>query len=182
MIEAVVESISAHLLSNHRVVILKEIDGDRQLPIWIGDFEAEAITRELRQEDTPRPYPYHLLRAAIEALGGVIESVAVAELTQDVFHGRIVINQNGRAIELDSRASDAIALALRCNCPIFVDERVMDVAGIRPGQGDDGEGEETSFTAGASQRAEASRAGDDRLNIFRDFIDTLDLDDFGRQR
>ncbi|MGH2550560.1 MAG: bifunctional nuclease family protein, partial [Thermomicrobiales bacterium] len=134
MIEAVVESISAHLLSSNRVVILKEVDGERQLPIWIGDFEAEAITRELRHEETPRPLPYQLLRSAIEALGGVIESVAVAELTQEVFHGRIVINQNGRTIELDSRASDAIALAMRVNCPIFVDERVMDVAGIRPGE------------------------------------------------
>jgi bifunctional DNase/RNase len=181
MIEAVVESISAHLLSNHRVVILKEVDGDRQLPIWIGEFEAEAITRELRQEETPRPFPYHLLRSAIESLGGVVESVAVAELTQDVFHGRVVINQNGRTIELDSRASDAIALALRCNCPIFVDERVMDVAGIRPGETTDEESE-GSFTAGASQRAESGHGGDDRLNIFRDFIDTLDLDDFGRQR
>lgn len=181
MIEAVVESISAHLLSSNRVVILKEVDGDRQLPIWIGDFEAEAITRELRHEETPRPLPYQLLRSAIEALGGVIESVAVAELTQEVFHGRIVINQNGRTVELDSRASDAIALAMRCNCPIFVDERVMDVAGIRPGEIEDDEAE-SGFPAATSQRAEASRAGDERLNIFRDFIDTLDLDDFGRQR
>lgn len=181
MIEAVVESISAHLLSSNRVVILKEVDGERQLPIWIGDFEAEAITRELRHEETPRPLPYQLLRSAIEALGGVIENVAVAELTQEVFHGRIVINQNGRTIELDSRASDAIALAMRVNCPIFVDERVMDVAGIRPGEIEDDE-PETGFPATASQRTEANRAGDDRLNIFRDFIDTLDLDDFGRQR
>lgn len=181
MIEAVVESISAHLLSSNRVVILKEVDGERQLPIWIGDFEAEAITRELRHEETPRPLPYQLLRSAIEALGGVIENVAVAELTQEVFHGRIVINQNGRTIELDSRASDAIALAMRVNCPIFVDERVMDVAGIRPGEIEDDE-TEAGFPATASQRTEANRAGDDRLNIFRDFIDTLDLDDFGRQR
>jgi hypothetical protein len=181
MIEAVVESISAHLLSNNRVVILKEVDGDRQLPIWIGDFEADAITRELRHEETPRPYPYQLLKSAIEALGGVVENVAVAELTQEVFHGRVVVNQNGRMIELDSRASDAIALAMRCNCPIFVDERVMDVAGIRPGEIEEEEAE-PSFPSTTPTRADSTRAGDDQLNIFRDFIDTLDLDDFGRQR
>lgn len=183
MIETVVESISVNLVTQNRVVILKEVDGDRQLLIWIGEFEAQSIVIELRHQESPRPLPYDLLRAAIESLGGVVESVVISDLSQDIFFARVVINQQGQTIELDSRASDAIALALRANCPIYVDERVMDVAGVRLDDEEQAEPEtETDSISTPTGRPEAQRTGDDQLSIFRDFIDTLDLDDFGKHR
>jgi len=181
MIETVVESISVNLVTQNRVVILKEVEGDRQLLIWIGEFEAQSIVIELRHQESPRPLPYDLLRSAIESLGGVVENVLISDLSQDIFFARVVINQQGQTIELDSRASDAIALALRCNCPIYVDERVMDVAGVRLDEEDQSETESDSISTPTS-RQEATRGGDDQLSIFRDFIDTLDLDDFGKHR
>jgi bifunctional DNase/RNase len=183
MIETVVESISVNLVTQNRVVILKEVDGDRQLLIWIGEFEAQSIVIELRHQESPRPLPYDLLRSAIESLGGVVENVVISDLSQDIYFARVVINQQGQTIELDSRASDAIALALRCNCPIYVDERVMDVAGVRLDDEDqaDVDIDPDSITT-PTGRAEAQRGGDDQLSIFRDFIDSLDLDDFGKHR
>lgn len=180
MIETIVESISVNLVTQNRVVILKEVDGERQLLIWIGEFEAQAIVIELRHQESPRPLPYDLLRAAIDALGGVVESVVISDLSQDIYFARVIINQNGQTIELDSRASDSIALALRCNCPIYVDERIMDVAGVRLDDDETSEGDADSLST-PSGVGEGGR-GDDQLSIFRDFIDTLDLDDFGKHR
>lgn len=184
MIETVVESISVNLVTQNRVVILKEVDGDRQLLIWIGEFEAQSIVIELRHQESPRPLPYDLLRAAIESLGGVVESVVISDLSQDIYFARVVVNQQGQTIELDSRASDAIALALRASCPIYVDERVMDVAGVRL---DDEQSEtdtdtDTDSISTPTGRADSPPRGDDQLSIFRDFIDSLDLDDFGKHR
>jgi len=130
MIETVVESIRVNLVSNNRVVILKEVDGDRHLPIWIGEFEANAIVIELRHQESPRPLAYDLMRSLIDALGGTVERIIVSDLTQDVFFARVIVNQQGQTIELDARPSDAIALSLRCSCPIFVDESVMEKAGV----------------------------------------------------
>src|SRR6478609_230893 len=179
MIETVVESIRVNLVSNNRVVILKEVDGDRHLPIWIGEFEANAIVIELRHQVSPRPLAYDLLRASIEALGGTVERVIVSDLSQDVFFARVIVSQNGQSIELDARPSDAIALSLRSNCPIFVDESVMEKASVSLDEDEDGDISDTDVTPGS---AEALALGDDRLSVFRDFIDTLDLDDFGRPR
>jgi bifunctional DNase/RNase len=182
MIEAVIESISVNLVTQNRVVILKEVDGDRQLLIWIGEFEAQAIAIELRHEESPRPLPYDLLKSAIESLGGVVDNIVVADVSQDIFIARVVVNQNGQTIELDSRASDALALAMRCGCPIFIDEQVMEVAGVTLDDDEEEDEAEAGQTAATSTRSEPARTGEDHLGIFRDFIDTLDLDDFGRQR
>jgi uncharacterized protein len=184
MIETVVESIRVNLVTQNRVVILKEVGGDRHLPIWIGEFEAQAIMIELRRQTAPRPLPYDVLRAAIDALGGTVENVTVSDLSQDIFYARIVVQHNGQQVEIDSRPSDAIALALRARCPIFVDERVMEHAGVSLDEDDETTAEDTS---GEGQEApastpETSASRDDRLSAFRDFIDTLDLDDFGKQR
>lgn len=180
MIETIVESIRVNLVSNNRVVILKEVSGERHLPIWIGEFEANAIVIELRHQTAPRPLAYDLLRSAIDALGGTVERVIVSDLSQDVFFARIIISQSGQLIELDSRPSDAIALSLRCQCPIFVEESVMEKAGVSLSDEDvDTANSEESLGA---ESTEAVAESGDELSIFRDFIDTLDLDDFGRPR
>jgi bifunctional DNase/RNase len=182
MIETVVESIRVNLVTQNRVVILKEVGGDRHLPIWIGEFEAQAIMIELRKQTAPRPLPYDLLRATIDSLGGVVQNVSVSDLSQDIFYARIVIEHQGQRVEIDSRPSDAIALALRARCPILVDERVMEHAGVslEDEEGDVATTDDTGSTTPPSPESTAS--ADDRLSAFRDFIDTLDLEDFGKNR
>lgn len=178
MIETVVESIRVSLVTQHRVVILKEVSGERHLPIWIGPFEAEAIAMELQSMASARPLPYDLMKSIIGDMGGVVRQVLVTDLSQDVFYARIVIDQNGKSIEIDSRPSDAIALAVRVKVPILVDETVMDKAGVTLEQ----EGEEDE--EGVPDR---ERTGDDvpagtDLSVFRDFINSLDFDDFEKRR
>lgn len=180
MIETVVESIRVSLVTQHRVVILKEVDGERHLPIWIGSYEAEAIAMELQGVTASRPLPYDLMRNIIDDMGGAVERISVTDLSDDVFYARIVLRQNGREIEVDSRPSDAIALAVRARVPIMVDDGVMEKAGVVLSSDDEGDIEPLSEPASP----ELERAGDvdeERLSVFRDFINTLDLDDFDRK-
>lgn len=178
MIETVVESIRVSLVTQHRVVILREVSGERHLPIWIGPFEAEAIAMELQSMPSARPLPYDLMKTMIGDMGGVVRQVLVTELSQDVFYARIVIEQDGKTIEIDSRPSDAIALAVRVKVPILVDESVMEKAGVTLEQ----EGEE-----GDEGVPDRERTGDDvpagsDLSVFRDFINSLDFEDFEKRR
>ncbi len=180
MIETVVESIRVSLVTQHRVVILKEVNGDRHLPIWIGQYEADAIAMELQGHAAARPLPYDLLKAAIGDLGGMVERILITDLSQDVFYARIVVAQNGRSVELDSRPSDAIALAVRAHVPILVDESVMDRAGVSLNGNED---EEAAVRATPAIETEGvSPADEERLTVFRDFINTLDLDDFDKRQ
>ncbi len=173
MIETIVESISINLVTRNRVVLLKEVNGTRHLPIWIGDFEAHAIAMELQSTPSPRPMPYDLIKTLISDLEGVVERVVVNDLAHDVFYAQIVVSIAGRTIEIDSRPSDAIAVAVRVKCPILVADLVMERAGVST---DD---DETDDEDGA----EISPGGrpEDQLGIFRDFINTLDLDDFEKR-
>jgi uncharacterized protein len=180
MIETVVESIRVNLVTQNRVVFLKERHGDRHLPIWIGDFEAQAIAMELQGLESPRPLPYDLIKALIVDLDGTIDRVVITDLSQDVFYARIIVSVVGRTIEVDSRPSDAIALAVRSGASIFVEEAVMERAGVSLDADD--ESEEEAEAQLPSERAQTSAVDDDRLTIFRDFINTLDLDDFERGR
>jgi len=177
MIETVVESIRVNLVTQNRVVILKELEGERHLPIWIGEFEAQAIAMELQGLASPRPLPYDLIKSVIGDLGGTVERILVTDLAQDVFYARIVIGVDGRTVEIDSRPSDAIALAVRTHTPILVEESVMDRAGVNL---DAEEGDEED--GGSGEGPTAQPIDDERLSVFRDFINTLDLDDFDRKR
>jgi bifunctional DNase/RNase len=177
MIETVVESIRVSLVTQHRVVILKEVNGERHLPIWIGAYEAEAIAMELQGVSAARPLPYDLMKALIGDMGGAVDRIVVTDLSQDVFYARIVIQQNGRAVEVDSRPSDAIALAVRARVPILVDDAVMDRAGVTLGEG---EGDEEASLGAEAEPGE--RIDEERLSVFRDFINTLDLDDFDKKK
>ena len=178
MIETVVESIRVSLVTQHRVVILKEVDGERHLPIWIGSYEAEAIAMELQGITASRPLPYDLMRSIIDDMGGAVERIAVTDLSDDVFYARIVLRQNGREVEIDSRPSDAIALAVRSRVPILVEESVMEKAGVMLGADDEGDGEEAS---GHPDLERAEPVNEEQLSVFRDFINSLDLDDFERK-
>ncbi|MDY7039570.1 MAG: bifunctional nuclease family protein [Chloroflexota bacterium] len=160
MIEVTVDSVRVSLLSQHRVVILKDVGAERYLPIWIGPFEADAITIQLQGIEVARPQTHDLLKSVIDVMGAQVRHILVNDLRNDTFYARIVVNSNGRQLEIDSRPSDAIALAVRVAAPIFVEESVMDRAAVTPEEGEQDTGEEE----------------DDRLGVFRDFLDTLDLD------
>ena len=165
MIEVTIDSIRVSLMSQHRVVILKDSESDRYLPIWIGACEADAITIELQGVEVARPFTHDLLKSSINQLGGKIKSVIINDLHNDVFYAQIILDVNGRRMEIDSRPSDALALAVRAKVPVYVNETVMDKAAITP---------EEDISEGA---------GDDKLKSspFKDLIDGLNLDDFGEE-
>lgn len=180
MIETIVESIRVSLVTQARVVILKEVEGERHLPIWIGGFEAEAIAMELQGMSSSRPLPYDLLRSVIGELGGEVRRIVITEINNDVFYARIIVDQNGVGFEIDSRPSDAIALAVRVKAPIFVDDSVMDRAGVR--LDDDEESDDDEPTGPPSRESTTAPINEERLSVFRDFINTLDLDDFEKKK
>lgn len=166
MIEVIIDSIRVSLMSQYRVVILKDTNTDRYLPIWIGPCEADAITIELQEMPPQRPLTHDLLRSTISELGGKVIHILISDLRSDVYYARIVIEVNGKQVEVDSRPSDAIALAVRAKAPIFVADTVMERAAIEPE--DDVE---------ATQREIPPGEETGRLSAFQDFVDSLDLDD-----
>lgn len=171
MIETIVESIRVSLVSQHRVVILKEAEGTRHLPIWIGPYEAESIAMELQGMSAPRPLTHDLLKNVISEIGARVQRILVTNLERDVFYARIVLDLDGRTVEVDSRPSDAIALAVRVKAPILVEEDVMDRAGVVLGE--EGEPEPSS---------EKSEVDDEKLSIFRDFVNSLDIEDLDKPK
>ena len=163
MIELTVHSVLYSLLSRHRVVLLKEEGEERYLPIWIGAHESEAIAMRLQGVSVPRPLTHDLLANVIAQFGGVVKYVVVNDLSNNTFFARIAVQRDGELQLVDARPSDAIALAVRVSAPIYAEESVMEKAGI---------------VASPEIRA-TTPAEEERLGAFRDFVDTLDLDDLG---
>ncbi|MEX0683466.1 MAG: bifunctional nuclease family protein [Dehalococcoidia bacterium] len=178
MVEMTIESIRVSLMNYQRVVILKEKDSDRYLPIWIGPAEADAIAVRLQDVQVARPLTHDLLRGIIDQLGGTIEHIVVSDLSNDTFFARIVVQVDGRTLDIDSRPSDAIALAVRAEVPIFADEAVLEKAGVRLDE--EGGGLE-GVTDGTEETTEVSEEELKKLSPFRDVIEGLDLEDFGKK-
>lgn len=171
-------------------MVLRETDSKRYLPIWIGPFEADAIAMAIQGHEPQRPMTHDLLKAMIGDLGGQLAHIMVNDIQDNTFFARIVIEQNGRLLEVDSRPSDAIALAVRTDIPIFVEARVLDQAGVlfeeeeQTSSSDTSDTSDTSESGDASDTPEPTVAGepepdlnDDAMSIFRNFINTLKLDD-----
>ena len=118
------------------IVILKDAKGDMVLPIWVGLFEASAIALEVEKATTPRPMTHDLLRNLIHGLNARVDRVVVSELRDDTFFAVIWLEQDGEMVTIDARPSDALALALRSDCPIFVDESVLRTAKVIPSPAD----------------------------------------------
>ncbi len=176
MREMSIESIRLSLMNYQRVVILRERESDRFLPIWIGPAEAEAIAVRLQDVSVARPLTHDLLRNAIEQLGGKVSYIVVNDLANDTFFARIVLDVNGQTMEIDSRPSDAIALAVRVEAPIFAEEGVLDRAGVVL----DEEGQPGDDHPEGSKKVDPQEL--ERLGAFKDFIDGLDLSDFDSPR
>jgi len=118
--------------TNMPIVLLKDPQSEALLPIWVGLYEANAIALEVEKSQTPRPLTHDLLKNLIHGLNAHVQRVVVTELKDDTFYAVIWMEQNGEVVALDSRPSDAIALALRTDCPIFVDEDVLRAAKVLP--------------------------------------------------
>jgi bifunctional DNase/RNase len=183
MIEVTIDSIRVSLMNYQRVVILKEKAAERFLPIWIGAAEADAIAVKLQGVTVPRPLTHDLLGSVIEILGANIAFIVVSELKNDTFYAKIVLNVDGGQMEVDSRPSDALALAVRTNAPIYTEEAVLDKAGIlldketgKPIIEREVDGE------GSGERREITEEEIKRMSAFHEFINTLDLDDFDKRK
>jgi bifunctional DNase/RNase len=130
MIELKVDSIRVNLTTNNKIIFLKEVEGNRQMPFWLGDWEARSIAAWLQEIRSPRPEPYDLAAEAIRALGGNVTLVTIRSLEADVFYSTIVLGHGETATELDARPSDAVAMALRFGAPILVPEDLLERAGV----------------------------------------------------
>ena len=171
MVEVVIDSIRVSLMNQQRIVILREVDQERYLAIWVGVYEAEHLTIALQDVEVARPLTYNLFNSVIQALDARILQVEVVALRDETFFGNIVVEANGQVLNIDSRPSDAINLAARLKVPILVASEVMDAAGIIP------EDDEVSEDAEYSDEAPTSGEGEGRLSVFEDFLEQLNLDD-----
>lgn len=176
MVELTIESIRVSLMNYQRVVILKEKDAERYLPIWIGQAEAEAIAIKLQDVAVARPLTHDLLRSVIEQLGGTVTSVVVNDMTNDTFYAKVMLEAGGRSLEIDARPSDAIALAVRVGVPIYANETVLDRYGVQISD------EEAAGAESGGAQAPVREEELERMSAFRDFIEGLDLDDFDKRK
>ncbi|MBN2186431.1 MAG: bifunctional nuclease family protein [Dehalococcoidia bacterium] len=172
MIEMVIDSIRVSLMNYQRVVILKEKEANRYLPIWIGPAEADAIAVKLQNVELARPLTHDLLQSVITTLGASVNFIVVNELQNDTFYAKLSLSVDGMRVEVDSRPSDALALAVRAKAPIYTEESVLDKAGITLE-------EETDKPVSKGKVDEQEMKG---LSAYKDFINTLDLEDFKKRK
>jgi bifunctional DNase/RNase len=181
MIEVVIDSIRVSLMSQQRIVILRERNADRYLPIWIGIYEAESITIALQEMEVARPLTHDLMRNIFSELGARVIRVEVVALKDDTFFGRLVVEANGRTLHIDSRPSDALAIAVRAHVPVLVAAEVMDAAAVSPDE-DLSETSSPSSKPSTERRrssaapAPASDSSEENLSVFEDFLSGLNLD------
>ena len=152
--------VSFDMVGKQPIVLLKTAEGNRFLPIWIGHPEAAAILMKLQGAQTPRPMTHDLLNDLLEQLDAKCERVSVTELRDNTFYASITISVNGSEIEIDSRPSDAIALAVRCSAPIFAAEEVIDESSIE-------------FEHEVEDQEEV-------VERFKDFLDQVTPEDFAK--
>jgi bifunctional DNase/RNase len=156
-IEMQVDSIRVHMPSGQHVVILKEKEAERFLPIWIGIYEANAIALKITNITPERPITHDLLANILQSADMKLKKIQVTALTNEVFYARLFIGIDGKDVEIDSRPSDAIALAVRMTCPILVAQEVLDKAGVLPEKEED----------------------EAKLTVFKDLVNSMDLPDLG---
>jgi len=172
MVEMTIDSIRVSLMNYQRVVILKEKGTNRYLPIWIGPAEADAIAVKLQNVELSRPLTHDLLQSVISTLGASVDYIVVSGLKEDTFYARLALNIDGVELDIDSRPSDALALAVRVGAPIYTEESVLEKAGIVLE-------EETGKSISEAKVDEQEMRG---LSAYKDFINTLDLEDFKKRQ
>lgn len=175
MVEVVIDSIRVGLMSQNRVIILRESNTERYLAIWIDAYMAEQITFALQEIEVARPMSHDLLKQVFQALNARLLRVEVTELKNEVFYGNLVVEtDNGHQINIDSRPSDALALAVRTNVPILVSQQVMEEAGIVPEKDIT---EDAQISSQAESEDISTQVSEDRLSPFEEFFDSMDISD-----
>jgi len=178
MVEVMVDSVRVSLTNQQRIVLLRELASEYFLPIWVGPYEAEAITTALQEIEIARPQTHDLLLSIFNHLHGRLVRVEVTALRGDVFYGNLVVEARGEQIDIDSRPSDAIALAVRAHVPIFVSREILIEAGISPekeASPDQPKPEDNPEPEPSIPPEEPESSG--RLSVFEDFLQNIDLDD-----
>ena len=176
MRELIIDSIRVGLRHYRRVVVLREKEAERYLTIWVGADVADAIAFRLQDVSVPRPQSHDLMLSLVQELGGSVQAVIVNDLKDDTFYATIQVQKDGQLLEIDSRPSDAIAIAVRASVPIYAVDEVLERAGILL----DEDGEEVAENeSAADQPPPVSTEELEKLSAFRDFVSGLDLDDLG---
>ncbi len=178
MVEVVIDSIRVSLMSQQRIVILRAQKEERYLAIWIGIYEAEAITLALQEVEVSRPLTWDLLKNVFGTLGARLVRVEVVALKDETFFGNIVAEVGNKTINIDSRPSDALALAVRAHVPIYVTRQILDSAGITPE-----EDLQEKPAPAASEKPSApseEETPSSRLSVFEDFLGKLDMSDLDK--
>ena len=171
MIECIIDSIRVSLTNKDRITVLKEKDAERYLPIWMGVPETDSITIALQGVAIARPLTHDLIISVMNALDIRLERVEVTNLENDTFYASLILEQNGVRKIIDSRPSDAIAIAIRAKAPVFVDEDILDAVGIRP-----------EDVLPQARHEEDSSDVDADLDIFEDFLGQLGKDDTNKDQ
>ena len=172
LIEVQIDSVRVHLMTPNRLVVLKEVNAERYLPIWVGPYEAEAITIALQEVEMSRPLTHDLLKNVFTQLNARITRVEVVKLENDTYYGTIVAEVSGGEVRVDSRSSDAIALAVRAHVPILVHPSVMEKASIHPEE----DMSQESIPPEKNDPAPLTQEGVERLSVFENFLEKLDFD------
>ncbi len=183
MVEVVIDSVRVSLTNQQRIVVLREVNSERYLSIWIGPYEAEAITIALQEIEVARPQTHDLLKNMMNQLNAKLLRVEVVNLKEDVFFGNLVVEFSGQTLNIDSRPSDALALAVRAHVPILISKDVMEAAGLVPDQDLQQQQQQQEppaplapTTPNPPSPAEEADA-EHRLSVFEDFLQNLDMDD-----
>jgi bifunctional DNase/RNase len=169
MVEVVIDSIRVSLMSQQRVIILREVGSERYLPIMVGIYEAEHLTLAMQNVEVSRPLTYDLFVNMLDALGAEVVHVEVVALREETYFGNIVVNVNGTMLNIDSRPSDAMNLAVRMDVPIYASRKVLDEAGLVPEEdlAEEIEGE--------------TEVESERLSIFEDYLEQMEGEEEGSE-
>jgi bifunctional DNase/RNase len=162
--------------TQQNIVVLRELDGMRILPIWIGPGEAQAIRRILSEEPFPRPLTHDLLHIIVEGLKAKVARVVIADLRENTFFASIVVERGEEILSVDARPADSIAIALRAKAPIFVNDKLLQVP-PKEGEGEAAEGEGAESEPSAPQRA---LSDEEKAEQLRRYLEDMDPEDFGK--
>jgi bifunctional DNase/RNase len=172
MVQVVIDSVRVSLMSPQRVVVLRQTDVERYLAIWVGPYEAESITVALQEVEMSRPLTHDLLKNLFATFDATILRIEIVALKDDVFYGNIVAKTDGKVIDIDSRPSDAIALAVRAHVPILVGQDVMDSAGIVP-ERDLQSGAPAAPADVVKSQPHPAKDSEEGLDVFENFLKKL---------
>jgi len=177
MVEVVIDSVRVSLTNQQRIVVLRDLTSDTYLPIWIGPYEAEAITIALQEIEVARPQTHDLVKSILHMLNAHLLRVEIVNLREDVFYANLVVELKDQVVNIDSRPADALALAVRTNVSILVSHDVLEKAGIQPEKDMQEDAPAPVEDDEPSSPVKGEEKSEERLSVFEDFLENLDLND-----